>query len=318
LASLTPWAPDVVYERYSLLNLAGLAIARKLGVPHLLEVNAPLRLERRRTIGLAFERVATFVERQLFARTDAIFTVSTTLGGYVLSRGASPEKVIVAANGVDVGHFRPGVGRDEVRSALGFDARHFVIGFAGSLKPWHGVDTLLDAFEMLRATNNARLLIVGDGPCGEELRRRVHGMGLNHDVTFTGAVTHAAMPGILAAMDVGVAPYQTVPDFYFSPLKIYEYMAAGLPVVASDAAEIRTVIDEGVSGFLCRPEDVAALAFRLLALASDPDLATRLGSAARTKAEQHTWSANARIIAHVASSLSRTRQKTGTILQAMT
>jgi glycosyltransferase involved in cell wall biosynthesis len=316
-AQVGRWRPDAVYERYSLFNLAGLTLARRLGVPHLLEVNAPLRHERARTKGLALDAVARLVERRLFGGSDAVLTVSTALRHYALEQGAPPARTLVLPNAVDTRRFAPGDRRQAaggngasvlspVRARLGLATDAFVVGFAGSLKPWHGTDVLLDAFaEMKDHVPGARLLIVGEGPQGDALRARAAGLGIGREVIFTGKVAHDEMPELLAAMDVAVAPYLQVPDFYFSPLKIYEYMASGLAVVASDAGEIAALVRDGLTGILCPPGEVTALVAALLSLAHDAGLRARLGTAARMEAERHSWSANARIVAELAGALAR-------------
>jgi glycosyltransferase involved in cell wall biosynthesis len=124
---------------------------------------------------------------------------------------------------------------------------------------------------------------------------------------FSGKVAHDEMPGVLAAMDVGVAPYLNAPDFYFSPLKLYEYMATGLAVVASDAGEISTLVRDGQTGLLHPPGDSRALGTILVRVLRDARLRTCLGAAARTEAERHTWQENARTVATLASTLAADR-----------
>jgi glycosyltransferase involved in cell wall biosynthesis len=302
LGELVRFAPDVIYERYSLFNLAGLALARRLGVPHLIEINAPLRLERARTRGLALDRAARAVERILFGHSDGLFVVSRALRDYALERGADPARVFVLPNGVDTRRFRPGESRAAVRARLGFRVGAPVIGFAGSLKPWHGTDLLLEAFAAARRIyRDARLLIIGDGPEAEPLRSQARRLGLDGAALFTGAVPHGDVPELLGAMDVAVAPYRRVPEFYFSPLKLYEYMAAGLPTIASDAGDIAEVVRDGENGLLVEPDDPAALGATLLRLLGDAALRARLGRAARLQAEGRDWSHNAaRVISYAA------------------
>ena len=320
-AQVGRWRPDAVYERYSLFNLAGLALARRLGVPHLLEVNAPLRLERARTKGLALDAMARLIERRLFGASDAVLTVSTALRHYALEQGARPARTLVLPNAVDTGRFAPGHRRQtagdsagavlspDTRARLGLATDAFVVGFAGSLKPWHGTDVLLDAFAGMKDhVPGARLLIVGEGPQADALHAHAARLGISRDVIFTGKVAHDEMPELLAAMDVAVAPYLEVPDFYFSPLKLYEYMASGLAVVASDAGDIAALVRDGQTGLVCPPGDVAALCSALLRLAHDAGLRARLGAAARVEAERHTWSENARIVAHLAAAVSLDRR----------
>jgi glycosyltransferase involved in cell wall biosynthesis len=294
LAELETFAPDVIYERYSLFNLAGLALAQRLRVPHLLEINAPLRLERARTRGLALDRLARAVERILFARSDGLFVVSRALRDYALERGAHPERLFVLPNGVDTRRFRPGMSRAAVRARLGIPAGAPVVGFAGSLKPWHGTDLLLVAFAaMHRIYRRARLLIIGDGPEAERLRSHASRLGLDGTALFTGAVPHGDVPELLSAIDVAVAPYRRVPEFYFSPLKLYEYMAAGLPTIASNAGDIADVVRDGENGLLVEPDDAGELAATLVRLLGDASLRARLGRAARRDAEERDWSHNA-------------------------
>src|SRR5207244_963195 len=121
----------------------------------------------------------------------------------------------------------------------------FTVGFVGSLKPWHGLPVLVEAFDLLHwVDNNTRLLIVGDGPERAGLEAELKARGLLSAVHFTGAVDPAEVPGLLASIDAAVAPYASRASFYFSPLKVYEYMAAGLSVVASKVGQLDGLIQD--------------------------------------------------------------------------
>jgi glycosyltransferase involved in cell wall biosynthesis len=302
--------PDVVYERYSLMNLAGLLVARLAGVPHLLEVNAPLRLERARTKGLALPAAASRVEAFLFRGTDAVVTVSRALRDYVIERGGRPERTIVQPNGVDTQRFHPDRDGAGVRERLGIAADASVIGFCGSLKPWHGTDVLLQAFAMLRARHSgARLLIVGEGPEGPSLRVQSARLGVESDVLFTDRMPHERMADFVCAMDVAAAPYRHVPNFYFSPLKLYEYMACGRAVVASGAGEIPELVRDGETGLLCACDDPAALAEALARLLESAGLRNRLGQAARAEALRHSWRSNASRVERLVRDFGSRRQR---------
>src|SRR5262249_1090057 len=150
-------------------------------------------------------------------------------------------------------------GGGSVRGAQGLDGR-FVVGFCGSLKRWHGVHRLLEAAaSALPAVPNLALLIVGDGPERAALERHASELDLADRVRFTGAVPHPDVPAHLAACDVLAAPYQPMADFYFSPLKVAEYVAAGRPVIASAAGDIPNLL-EGIEGItLFEPGDTDAL-----------------------------------------------------------
>jgi glycosyltransferase involved in cell wall biosynthesis len=175
------------------------------------------------------------------------------------------------------------------------------VGFIGTLKPWHGLPTLVEAFaELYREDPTMRLLVVGDGPLGSWLEHGLKASGISHATRTTGAVSPQSIPALLSAMDAAVAPYTARPDFYFSPLKILEYMAAGLPVVASRIGQIQELISDGETGLLSEPDDAHSLADHLRRLRDDPALRYRLGAAARRNVERHhTWlDVTQRIFAH--------------------
>src|SRR5262249_10564711 len=180
-------------------------------------------------------------------------------------------------------------------------------GFLGSLKPWHGIDVLLDAFAELRRRSDAyRLLIVGDGPlrelvqarCARELERGV--------VTLAGAVPHDEVPALLARMDAGLAPYPSLPLFYFSPLKVFEYAAAGVPIVASASGQIAELLVHRQHALLHKPGSVGKIVKHVELLRTTPDLGTRLARRARRLiAAHHTWDRLAARVLSMAASVRR-------------
>jgi glycosyltransferase involved in cell wall biosynthesis len=268
---------DLLYERYSLFGNIGASMAEDHHVPTVLEVNAPLIVERGRVEPLPLAPLAQEIERHAFERSTAVLAVSEAVQSYVLAHGGRPRHVHVVANGVDTTRFYPGISGDRVRGELGLDDK-LVIGFAGSLKAWHGVDLLVNAFART-ATRDWTLLVVGDGPCRVDLEAQAKLVDGDEQVVFTGAVPHARMPEYLAATDIAVAPYRRIDDFYFSPLKLFEYLAMGKPVVASDVGQIATVIQHGKSGYLVKPDDIPSLAAALSHLATDARLRAHMGAA---------------------------------------
>lgn len=274
---------DLVYERYSLWSDAAMCWARDHSVAGVLEVNAPLVDEQAEHRVLADRAGAEAVAARAFAAADSIVGVSVPVAEWVAARTDGERNIHVVPNGVDTTHVRP-TGRS--------DGSGFTVGFVGTLKPWHGVEVLLEAFARLaRHDESTRLRIVGDGPQREALAEQALRLGVRQRVDLVGAVAPEEMPTELAAMDVAVAPYPQLPDFYFSPLKIYEYLAAGLPVVASDIGPCSDILDGGGLGVLVAPGDATELAAVLAGLRSDPRLRTELGRAARQAAvTRHDWS----------------------------
>lgn len=288
---------DSIYERYSLWSHAGMAYARASGIPGLLEVNAPLIQEQAQHRGLIDYHGATQVAQRAFGAATALLAVSQEVATYLEGWPVASGRVHVVPNGVNPERF-PAV----VQPARPCRPGTFTVGFVGSLKPWHGLPVLVEAFAMLHQRNaDVRLLIVGDGPEQGSLRTALSGRGVLAATELAGAVAPDAAPGFLASMDVAVAPYPPQPNFYFSPLKVYEYMAAGLPVVASRIGQLAELIRDGANGLLCPPGDPVALAEALERLRRAPELRTRLGQAGRaTVLQNYTWRAVAQRIFQLA------------------
>lgn len=281
LARQAPY--NLVYERYSLWGHAGMRYARIAGIPGILEVNAPLIEEQARHRGLVDRQLAERVAQRSFADASLLIAVSEGVADWLDRFPETRGKVHVVPNGVNTARF--------AGCAPAQQAAELTIGFVGTLKPWHGLDDLVTAFAALHADCPAtRLLVVGDGPEAGSLKERVHREGLAQAVELTGAVRPEQIPGLLGRMQVGVAPYPDDPAFYFSPLKVYEYMAAGLAVVASRIGQLDGLIEEGVNGLLYRPGDTAELAQRLAMLYRERERLPLLGRAAReTVARAHSW-----------------------------
>ena len=292
---------DCVYERYALFGFGGLNLARTLGVPHVLEVNAPLCAEQSRVRGLHLGDVARAIEDRVWCGTDAVLAVSDEIAAEARGRGAESQRVHVLANGVDAARFALDreAARTRVRAAYGL-GDGAVIGFVGSLKPWHGTDVLVDAFARVsRARPQAQLLIVGDGPAAAALRAQVTAHALDSRVQFTGAVEHARVPELVAAMDVAVAPYRASDDFYFSPIKIYEYLAAATPVVASPLGQITALVDSGYVT-AAAAGDAGDLARALETVLAAPAAAAQAAARGRDwTLRERTWTANAQRVAAI-------------------
>lgn len=270
-----------VYERYSLFSDALARVVGRLRVPGFLEVNAPLIDEQRTHRTLHNEAAALTALRAQVAAATRTVCVSDPVTAWVQNRVAAEhhERIRTVANGVNVQRIRP------ASEAPGTP----VVAFVGTLKPWHGVETLIRA--QASGSREWTLRIVGDGPQGPELRSLA--ASVNADVEFTGAVPPEMVPEVLAGCSIAAAPYPRTSadsDQYFSPLKIYEYCAAGLPVVASRVGQVPHIIDDGVTGLLVEPSDPSALAEALDGLAAAPLARAAMSSAARRAAtEHHSW-----------------------------
>lgn len=281
---------DLVYERYSLYAFAGMEYAKTTAVPGVLEVNSPLIREQAQYRQLEDTSSAELLTRRAISTASAIVAVSEPVAEYARSYRGSSSAVHVVPNGVNVERF---AGCPVIRDQR--PSKELTIGFVGTLKQWHGVADLIEAFRQVASEKtDVRLLIVGDGPERSRLEQQVDRLlgGLSRDVKFTGAVAAEEIPGLLAEMDIAVAPYGASSDFYFSPLKIYEYMAAGLPTIVSRVGEMPDLIRDLETGLLYEPGNVLQLADALLTLMEQPELRSRLGKAARAQvSESSSWEA---------------------------
>ncbi len=300
LEALDGAAPAAIVERLSLFGHVGLDLAEALNVPFIVEVNALLTRESREFRNLELGRLADAIEQRVLRRADAVMAVSAPLVERIVELGVDRERVHVVPNGVDLQAFAAAPNRSICRGALGL-TDEFVVGFCGSLKVWHGVDVLLEAFYEFRQHDpSARLLIVGTGPSEPELRRAAREYNMNGAVIFTGAVEHERVPALLRAMDVAVAPFKAMEDFYFSPIKLFEYMASETCVIATRLGQIREVIADGVNGLLCRPDYAGGLCQALVRARTSAHLRQQLADAAlQTVRERYTWQRAAEDVARI-------------------
>jgi glycosyltransferase involved in cell wall biosynthesis len=287
--------PDAIYDRYVSYSYAAVLAARRHRLPILLEVNSPYSYQKQTfDERLYFPRLNRSMERRICRDATTVITVSTPLKKFLVSIGVPGERVVVMPNGVDSDAFHPALDGASVRASLGAHNK-LVVGFTGILRPWHGLELLLDAFSVVSAQrDDLHLLIVGDGPSRAPIEREAATRGLADRVTITGRQPHEAVRGFVAAMDVTVSPRAT---FYASPMKIVEYMSMGKTIVAPDMENIRDLITGEVDGVLFTPESSRALADALLRVLADAELRRRLGDAARaTVLARRTWLHNAHAV----------------------
>ncbi len=301
--------PDVVLERASLFGTAGSLVAAELGVPHLLELNAPLAAEQGAYRRGTLAELAAGAERWALARADAVLTVSAPLAEHAVRTGAMPERVHVLPNGVDPAVFRPDARNAMLRRRLGL-GQGPLIGFVGGLRPWHGIEALPNLLATLAARRpSLQLVVAGDGPLSAWLRRELAARGLAGHAALLGPLPHADVAAVIRELDVALAPYPLPEhDFYFSPLKLFEYMGCGAPVVASSVGQIADVVRDGENGLLVAPGDTAALARACERLLAEPQLRRQLGTAAAEDVRRlYTWDANATRVGELSSRLRELR-----------
>jgi glycosyltransferase involved in cell wall biosynthesis len=287
---------DAIYERYSLAAIAGARTAMALDVPLVVEVNAPLRAEERRYRKLRHEHAALRAEQETFAAAGRVLVVSAALAEWLRIVGVPPARVEVMANAPPARHFAPKQALDEHAEV--------VVGFAGGLKPWHGIDVMLEGFGLaLERGARLRLEILGDGPALELLDSST----LPPNVfAHLGHLPHEDALRVLERWDIGLAPFDAVPGFYFSPLKLFEYMAAGLCPVVSDVGDLAEIVERGRAGIAVGAGDARALADALVELDHDRARLRELGANARNAVSRRpSWADNARRVVAAIEALGR-------------
>ena len=279
--------PDILYERNNLYLLAGLWLKRKLGLPMLLEINAPLLEERARFGKLKLKGIARYAERALWTGADMALPVTQVLADMV-AKVRGPRAMHVIHNGADLDDVPPpGPGK---RASLGLDGK-VVLGFVGFVRPWHGLEWAIRALP--RLDGKVHLLVVGDGPAQANLEREAAKLGVEDRVHFAGRVPHHEISSYVQSFDVAL---QTKAVSYASPLKMFEYMALGRAIIAPDQPNLREILKPDIDALLFDPEDESSFFSALERLSGDADLRARLGTAARRSVMEtpFTWAENAR------------------------
>jgi glycosyltransferase involved in cell wall biosynthesis len=297
--------PDAIIERYHNFGGEAIRLASSLHAVAVLEVNAPVidyagsskaLLDR----ALIVQPMRRWRER-ICSRADIIVTPNAA----ILPRGIPADRIRVLEWGADTDRFSPDAQGQPPYVRPGVST---VAIFAGAFRSWHGAINLVEAIKILRARGEQAIgaVLVGDGSELPRVRQAAEGVDT---LVFTGALSHDRMPAALAGADIGVAPFDIGAHaplslgFYWSPLKIFEYMAAGLPVVAPAVDRIPSLVADEGEGVLYDPHrgqggpaHAGALAAALVKL-KDVSLRQRLGLAARARAlRDYSWAAHCRAL----------------------
>lgn len=294
-----------VYQRYGVGNYSGVVLARHYRVPFVLEYNgSEIWINRHWGRPLKYEALSARIELLNLRSADVVVVVSEPMKDELVGRGIDPVKILVNPNGVDPERYTPDINGHPIRARYGL-VDHLVVGFIGTFGPWHGSEVLADGFASLvrrspDLRDRVRLLLIGDGPTLPDTRRRLEAAGVLDLVAFAGRTPQAEGPAHLAACDILASPHIPNADgtpFFGSPTKLFEYMAMGKAIVASDLDQIGEVLEHDRTAWLVRPGDPDALAEGVRRLAEDADLRARLGSAAREEVvANYTWHEHTRRI----------------------
>jgi glycosyltransferase involved in cell wall biosynthesis len=288
---------DLIHARLSPFDVGGLLCARKLGIPLVVEVDAPPLAETRHLSGEPLDPESERTARLLAGRTlggaQAVVTVSSALGDLLATDwGVAPEAIVVLPKGADAPAATPPDRVAELRTEYGLRAARVLV-FIGALRPWQGLEVLLEAVAAVRAKHpDVVLLVVGGGPLREELEERAASLNVADSVRFTGEVAHERVGQLLSLANVAIAPCPPRPfERHFSPARLIELMAAGKAIVAPRLGEVAGILTDEESALLVDPASSGELAHAIGRLLGPGDLGRRLGDGARSRVErEHSWS----------------------------
>jgi glycosyltransferase involved in cell wall biosynthesis len=293
--------PHAVYYRGVAL---GGVISRIFRVPSVAEANGiypdEIKMQRPRFFWVVGP-ILKLRERILYCSATKVICVTNGIKRELTKRYGVPcEKCEVVPNGVNISLFKP-CNKMVCRKILEFDENAFYLGFVGSFQPWQGLDTLIEALKIVKERNYKRMkcVLVGDGDEMESLKRMVKLNRLQNEIIFKGRVAYEEVPTLINSFDVCLAPFkrQRNAKIGLSPLKLYEYLACGKPVIATRTEGVTEVIEESNCGYLFDADDVGGLVLNIIQCYKEGDTLDKLGNNGRSFVENRfSWEVIAQMV----------------------
>lgn len=290
---------DLIYERYAYFCFIITFMAKRFSIPLIVEINITSYESDIRKI--RFKYLARLVENYVFNNASLLIVVSSYLKENIRKRyKISDNKILVTPNAVNPNEFRLDTNiRNDIKKKYSKNLQNkIVVGFVGVFVSWHGLDYLIDVFNSIIKEkgifNKISLLLVGDGPIKHEIEKAITKYGIAHHVIITGEVPHNEVKYYIDLFDIAVMPDS---NHFGSPMKIFEYMVMGKPVVAPSYEPIKEVIIDGYNGLLFQPKNFEKFAEKLKLLIKDVNKRMRLGDNAKISVlENYTWKKNVEVI----------------------
>ncbi|UCC38730.1 MAG: glycosyltransferase family 4 protein [Candidatus Aminicenantes bacterium] len=268
-----PWLyllikPDIVYIRDIEFTPFPVILSKILKIPSILEVNALTdELVMMPIVGARTFFIFDAIRRWNLKKTDHIITVTKGIKKEIThGYGIAAEKISIISNGVNLKEFRP-INKTEAIEKTGLSQSYCYVGFVGGLFPWHGLDQLVRAApHILKKKPHARFVIVGSGLMEAELKIMIAKRKLQQQFIFTGIVPFQEVPYYINCFDVCVVFFKKVRKDPGDPIKLYEYLACGRPVIASNVPGYGDVVESIEAGISVNSEDPIAIAEGILEL----------------------------------------------------
>jgi glycosyltransferase involved in cell wall biosynthesis len=317
---------DAIYQRLSTYSFVGARLAKKNNIKFILEHNGSnvwvlkhWDKQHKWTSILGFLKnlykhlielpLVTAIENYNLRVAHTIVVVSEESRSQLIQSGVPESKIVFYPNGVDPSHYHPQLDGTKVRRQYNWSEDETVFGFIGTFGQWHGVDIMAKAIVLFHETypdvaRKSKFLLIGDGLMMNEVRETLGDLVETGMVVLTGMVAQAQAPTYLAACNVLVSPHKPNPDgtkFFGSPTKLFEYMALGKGIIASDLEQIGHILKHEYSAFMVAPGDERALAESFNWATSDTEKLKQLGENARKEVlKSYTWERHVNaIVGHV-------------------
>jgi glycosyltransferase involved in cell wall biosynthesis len=312
-ALLDSYKPDVIIYRLEEFNFAPFRVGTIYNIPVLTEVNS-FRSMQAHLINR--RNKATFVtrwaERKAIRSSDRLFSVSRPIKQYIDKHDRSSKSCVIP-NGVDIDKFDPSrFKKVAIKDELGLNGRT-ILGYVGSYKTWHGLESVIKIIDLLRRRDpKYHLLMIGMGIRFFAIQKQIIENDLSNFVTQIDFVPHEDIPRYMASFDYALMFYPEISSFYFSPLKMFEYMAMALPVVTTAVGQMKEIVRQGETGVLVYPPTPENYVKAIFDADQDPERLRRIGtSARRLMVEKYSWLKNAEKIIEVCNGLVAERKKGG-------
>lgn len=281
-----------VWEQHDLFPGPGKKLASSLQVPFIIYVHAPVVWEaskwgvKRPLWGKILENLS---EKKSLKGADIVACVSEEVASKLESMGIERSKILVSPMAVDPTLFEVSKSNN-LRASLGLQEK-FVIGWTGSFRSFHGLDLLIQAFaKMYEHHPECVLLLVGDGAERSKMEALADSLDLTKAIRFTGRVSFTEIPGYISIFDVAVVSARSAADFHYSPLKLREYLAAGIPTLAPCAGDMVTLFENEKHLLLYTVGEVDDTAECMTRLIEDRALLQKLGDEGKKYALTNcTW-----------------------------
>ncbi len=289
--------PDIIFERLELYYFAAAVLAKIKRIPLIIEVDWPPSYEYKTFYGknnIHIPFLSEFIERFNLRMADAAFIISNTLKDYYVQRGVPENKMVVIPNGADQERFFPQPRNKKIEKRHQLKGK-IVVGWIGTRFGWSGIENLIDMVNtIIQKRNDVTFLFVGGGESEAFFKNQFKDAVSKSRVLLPGTIPYDDVNDYLSCMDVVLAPYPNLEFWYPSSVKVFEYMAAGKAVLASQVGQIAEVIQDGHNGRLFNPDSKHELTEKILTLIQDSKLRKSMGREARKAILEHyTWDGHA-------------------------